>query len=418
VTVYTVTLDLNRHTQQRHDVVGYFVDRRWEGDPSAYGSRKARASFTYRAFVPDPVARIDPGFRFETHALLLDAAAAVTALNAADASIGLEAIGPLLLRSEAVGSSAIEGHAVSQRNLARALVQPDAARGAARIVAANVLAMEEAISLGEADRPLTADDVLAIHRRLMAHDPKAGPGAFRTEQNWVGGRVLTSPYDARYIPPPESEVIPLVEDLIAFLNRDDLPPVAQAAIAHAQFETIHPFIDGNGRVGRCLIHVVFRRRGISTRFVPPVSVVLAASPDAYVAGLEGYRSTGIEAWCAAFAEATERAAILGTRISEEIAALVAEWFERAGRPRRDSSTAKIIPLLPAQPITSAVTIRAAIGTRHQRALEGLRALESAGVIKKVSGRDWDQQFAAEEIFDLVERYEAQVKTPAAQTVGR
>lgn len=388
-----------------------FIERRWEGDPAAYGPRKARASFSYRAFVPDPVAGMAPAFRFETHALIRDAEAAVAALNAEDASIGLEAIGPLLLRSEAVGSSAIEGHAVSQRNLARALIEPDAARGAARIVAANVLAMEEAISLGEADRPLVTDDVLAIHHRLMVHDPKARPGELRTEQNWIGGRVLTSPYDARYIPPPESEVGTLVEDLIGFLNRDDLPAVAQAAIAHAQFETIHPFIDGNGRVGRSLIHVVFRRRGIAPRFVPPVSVVLAARPDAYVAGLEGFRSDGLEPWCAAFAEATERAAVLGTEISRDTAALVAAWFERASRPRRDSSTARIIPLLPAQPITSAATIRAAIGARHQRALEGLRALEAAGVVRKLSGRDWDQQFAAEEIFDLVERYEARAKTP-------
>lgn len=391
-----------------------FVERRWEGDPSAYGSRKARASFVYRAFVPDPIAQSAPAFGFETHALVRDAEAAVASLNDADASIGLEAIGPLLLRSEAVGSSAIEGHAVSQRNLARALVEPDAARGAARIVAANVLAMEEAISLGEVDRLLAIEDVLAIHHRLMAHDPKARPGQLRLEQNWIGGRVLTSPYDARYIPPPESEVGALMDDLVEYLNRDDLPAVAQAAIAHAQFETIHPFIDGNGRVGRSLIHVVLRRRGIAPRFVPPVSVVLAARPDAYVTGLEGFRSDGLEAWCAAFAEATERAAVLGKEISRDTAALVVEWFARANHPRRDSSTARIIPLLPAQPIASAATIRAAIGARHQRALEGLRTLEAAGVVRKLSGRDWDQQFAAEEIFDLVERYEARAKTPTVR----
>ncbi len=369
----------------------------------------------YRAFIPDPIERLAPLFGFATHALLRDAEAAVATLNGGDDSIGLEAIGPLLLRSEAVGSSAIEGHAVSQRNLARALIEPDAARGSARIVAANVLAMEDAIALGEVERPLGVDDLLTIHERLMAHDPNARPGRLRDEQNWVGGRVLTSPFDARYIPPPESELDALMDDLVAFLNREDLPAIAQAAITHAQFETIHPFVDGNGRVGRCLIHVVLRRRGVAPRFVPPVSVVLAARPEAYVAGLEGYRADGLEAWCAAFAEATERAAVLGAEISREAAALVGMWFERANHPRRDSSTARIIPLLPAQPIASAATMRAAIGARHQRALEGLRALEAAGVVRKLSGRDWDQQFAAEEIFELVERYEARAKTPPAET---
>ena len=391
--------------------MGRYVERRWEGDPGAYGSRKARASFTYRAFVPDPIARLNPAFTFETHALIADAERATVRLNTSGAVVGLEAVGPLLLRSEAIGSSAIEGHPVSQRNLARALIDPRAARDAARIVAANVLAMESAIALGGVGRPLAVNDMLSIHQTLMEHDPKARPGQVRTEQNWVGGRVLTSPYDARYIPPPEADVPGLLEDLIAFLNRDDLPAVAQAAIAHAQFETIHPFVDGNGRVGRCLIHVVLRKRGVASRFVPPVSVVLAARPDAYVAGLEGFRGEGPEAWCAAFAEATERAAGLGSEIAAEIATLQEEWYERAGRPRSDSSAARIIPFLPAQPITSAATIRAAIGARHQRALEGLKALEAAGVLRRLSGRHWGQQYAAEEIFDLVERYEARAKVP-------
>ena len=393
--------------------MGIFVERRWEGDPSAYGPRKARASFAYRAFVPDPIATLNPTLSFEANALIRDAEDAIVRLNSEDGSVGLEAIGPLLLRSEAVGSSAIEGHAVSQRSLARALIDPDAARGAARIVAANVLAMEDAISIGEAERALSSGDILAIHRRLMAHDPKARPGMLREEQNWVGGRVLTSPFDARYIPPPEEEVPRLVDDLVRFINRDDLPAVAQAAIAHAQFETIHPFIDGNGRVGRCLIHVVLRRKGIAPRFVPPISVVIAARPDAYVSGLEGFRSDGLEAWTSAFCEASERAAILGVEIGREIAELVGDWFERAGAPRRDSTAARIIPLLPALPIASAATIRAALGVRHQRALEGLRVLERTGVVKKIGDRDYDQQFAAEEIFDLVERYEARARTSAA-----
>ena len=128
-------------------------------------------------------------------------------------------------------------------------------------------------------------------------------------------------------------------------------------------------------------------------------------------GQPQFRGEGPEAWCAAFAEATERAAGLGSEIAAEIATLQEEWYERAGRPRSDSSAARIIPFLPAQPITSAATIRAAIGARHQRALEGLKALEAAGVLRRLSGRHWGQQYAAEEIFDLVERYEARAKVP-------
>ena len=384
--------------------MGIYVERRWEGDPGAYGPRRARASFTYRAFVPDPIAQIDPAVPFETHQLIAAAEAAVTALNVDPRVAGLEAIGPLLLRSEAIASSRIEGYELSQRKLARALIDPRAAKGIARTVAANVVAMEEAIALGEFERPLTIDDVCAIHRTLMAGEPRAHPGELRTEQNWIGGR-LDSPVDARYVPPPESEVHRLIEDLVAFLNRDDLPAVAQAAIAHAQFETIHPFLDGNGRVGRCLVHIVLRRRRVAPTFVPPVSIVLAARPGAYVEGLVGFREGRVAAWCASFAAALERSARLSVELAAAVAEIETTWFERAGRPRRDSAAARIIPILPAQPITSAAIVRGAIGVRHQRALEGLKALEAAGVVRRISETAWDQQYAADELFELLERYE-------------
>jgi len=372
------------------------------------GGRKARQSFTYRAFVPDPIAAIQPVVSFETARLIAEAGAAVGQLNADERVGGLEAIGALLLRSEAIASSRIEGLELSQRNLARALIDPRAAKGTARAVAANVVAMEQAIAIAEGERDLTAADILAIHRTLMAHEsPRVMPGAFRREQNWVGGRVL-NPSDARYVPPPEDQVEPLVSDLIEFMNRDDLPAVAQAAIAHAQFETIHPFIDGNGRVGRCLIHVILRRRGIAPAFVPPISIVLAARTNLYNDGLVGFREGRIDTWCASFAEACGRAAAVSIELAGQVAQLEADWYERAGRPRRDSAAARIIPMLPAQPITSAATMRAAIGARHQRALEGLKFLADGGVLRQISEGDYDRQYAADELFDLIEAYEQRV----------
>lgn len=388
------------------------IERRWEGDPDAYGGRRGRASFTYRAFVPDRIASLDPATTFEGAETVALAEQAILKLNDAASVGGLEAVGALLLRSEAIASSRIEGYALSQRNLAGALIDPRAARGTARTVAANVVAMEQAIALGEVDRPLALSDILDIHRTLMASEPaRVMPGEFRREQNWIGGR-LDSPIDARYIPPPETEVESLMEDLLAFVNRDDVPGVAQAAIAHAQFETIHPFVDGNGRVGRCLIHVVLRRRGVAPRFVPPVSVVLAARAKSYVEGLVGYRKGRIMEWCSSFARACERAALLSIDLAEAIATLEAEWFERAGRPRRDSAAARIIKVLPAQPITSAATIRAAIGASHQRALDGLKALAEAGVVRQITEGGYDREYASDELFGLIEAYEGRIAAAA------
>lgn len=387
--------------------MGHVVERRWEASPGVYGGRRARASFTYQAYVPDTVASLDPQTTFEAAEAVAAAEQAIRALNAPGPVAGLEAIGALLLRSEAIASSRIEGYELSQRNLARALIDPRAARGTARIVAANVRAME-ATAFGEVVRPLTAADIRDVHRTLMADAPaRVTPGEYRREQNWLGGR-LDSPIDAQFIPPPEDEVDGLMADLISFINRDDLPPVAQAAIAHAQFETIHPFLDGNGRVGRCLIHVVLRRRGLAPRFVPPVSIVLAARANAYVGGLTRYREGRIGEWCASFGRACERAATLSSELAERIAKLEQDWFERSGRPRRDSAAVRIIAALPAQPITSAAMIRAAIGASHQRALDGLKALADAGVVRQITEGRYDRQYAADELFGLLEAYEDRI----------
>ena len=385
-----------------------WVERRWPGDPGAMGGRKARAAVTYRAFVPDRIASLTPVVDFATAASIEAAELAIVTLNGDVRVGGLEAVGPLLLRSEAIASSRIEGLDLSPRNLARALLEPDAARGTARAVAANVRAMERSIAIGNGAEPLTTLDILEVHRTLVAHEPsRIRPGAFRQEQNWIGGR-LQNPSDARFVPPPEDQVEPLMADLMTFMARDDLPAVAQAAIAHAQFETIHPFLDGNGRVGRCLIHMILRRRGIVATFVPPISVALAARPNQYVAGLTTFREGGIAPWCASFAGACERAAAVSSDLARQVAMLVETWRERAGRPRRDSAAARIIPLLPAHPIASAATIRDAIGARHQRALEGLKVLAERGVIRQISPGDYDRQYAADELFDLIEAFEDQL----------
>jgi Fic family protein len=283
--------------------------------------------------VPDKIFDLAPTVPFQTAAAATDAEKAIRELNARANVGGLEAIGPLLLRSEAVASSRIEGYRVSTLNLAKALVDPRAARGSARTVAANVSAMEEAIARADDPSPIRVGDIEAIHRMLMAPDPRATPGRLREVQNWLGGR-LDSPLGAEFVPPSEDQLVSLLEDLAAFLERDDLPPVAQAAIAHAQFETIHPFIDGNGRVGRCLIHVVLRRRGVAPRFVPPVSIVMAARPTSYVAGLIDFREGRIAAWVESFANACHEAADHAATLADEMAAL------QAGMDATGCSTAR------------------------------------------------------------------------------
>src|SRR5205823_14556578 len=176
------------------------------------------------------------------------------------------------------------------------------------------------------------DDLRTIHAVLIESADEPGePGEVRSVQTWIGGKDVW-PHDADYIPPPPEELPGLLLDLCAFINRTDLPGLLQAAIAHAQFEAIHPFLVGNGRVGRCLIHVVLRRRGLAPRYIPPVSLVLATDQRSYVRGLTTYReytSDAVASWIGLFAQAVRRSAQEAEGFAERIAQLQAEWRRRA-----------------------------------------------------------------------------------------
>ena len=242
--------------------------------------------------------------------------------------MALEGLGRQLLRSEALASSQIEGLSISHRKLAEAEFA-DLANYKAREIVGTMRAMERALAIGSDDGPFTVESIEAIHREIAVVPPLDKiAGQIRDEPSWIGG---IDPSRAEYVGPPAEQVRPLLDDLCHFIERDDISPVAQAAIAHAQFETIHPFGDGNGRVGRCLIQVIFRRRGLAPGYVPPISIVLGANKDVYISGLEAFRAGDVDGWVAYFAEATETAALQAREFSEEVEALQADW--RASCPR-------------------------------------------------------------------------------------
>ena len=346
----------------------------------------------------------------ETALLVSLAESEIRSLNSGTTTGGLEAVGSLLLRAESVASSRIEGLELSQRSLARALFDIAAARGTARAVAGNVRAMEAAIMIGAEDRSFSVSDITDLHGTLLSGVNDDIAGRIRTEQNWIGGR-LNSPLDAEFVPPPPEEVPKLLSDLAAFVNREDLPAVVQAAIAHAQFETIHPFVDGNGRVGRCLIHVILRRRDLAPRFVPPVSVVLATNAKAYVGGLTDFRRGDVAAWCGSFALSCRSAAIESERLAARVAALQADWRRRAGPPRRGSAADRIIDLLPSQPILSVATAHDAIGGSTESARLALNALDHSRVVRKITAGRYARAWAADDLFELLNEYEHHLATP-------
>src|ERR1022692_1245353 len=309
--------------------------------------------FDYAAYVPDEIAEFDPVLPASVSRALQEADEAVRELNDDLPSVtSLEALSRQLLRQESVASSRIEGLVMSHRRLARAAIAgEDQHRDAtAESILGNIAAMEHAINVTSALAELTPAAIIDVHRVLMEQTRDAHiAGVVRTSQNWIGGSNY-NPSGAAFVPPPETEVGRLLSDLAAFMNHRDLSPTLQAAIAHAQFETIHPFPDGNGRTGRCLIHVVYRRAALAPRFVPPVSLVLATNGDGYIRGLTSYRAGKLEDWCLDFALTVIRSCRAAREFGLELDELECRWLAQAGNPRRDSTAHKLIQALPAQPI--------------------------------------------------------------------
>ena len=228
---------------------------------------------------------------------VVDAEVAIARLDVeASALIETEALARILLRAESVASSRIEGLEVGAGRLLRAEAMRELGGYVKDITASEVLANIDAMrfALDEFDsgEKIALERLLEVHRRLLRGTwLQEHAGVVRTEQNWIGGSGH-NPCSAAFVPPPPEHVPSLLEDLCVFCNEDSLPAVAQAAIAHAQFETIHPFVDGNGRTGRALIHLVLRRRGLATRVLVPVSLVLATWAQDYIDGLTAFRYRG------------------------------------------------------------------------------------------------------------------------------
>ncbi|MBA2556576.1 MAG: Fic family protein, partial [Chloroflexi bacterium] len=280
----------------------------------------------------------------------------------------------------------------------------------AREVLANIDAMELAVHEAAATERFGVGEILAIHRRLMETAPNSHiAGRIRTGQNWIGGNDH-NPCGADFVPPPPEHVAGLLDDLCDAINDDLLSPLVQAALVHAQFETIHPFDDGNGRTGRALIQVVLRRRRLAPSYVSPISVVLANARDRYLDGLMRFREDRIGEWIEQFAGAAAGAAHLATAYLGAVQSLGARWRAQLAAspsaPRSDAAAWAVIDVLPAHPLITAPVAAAATGRSKPPIYQALMQLESAGVLVPLSESRRNRSWEAVGMFDLLAGLEA------------
>lgn len=391
-------------------MAGRHISLIWESDPTLHAPSRYRRACRYQAFIPDPIAGKGFALDAEIAGLASEAENAIRDLNAV-ARPALAPLARLLLRTESIASSKVEGMQLGVQELARSEARFETGGKAgptALEILANIDAMEVAIHEATDVARFSMGEIQSIHRTLMERASPRIAGQIRTVQNWIGGNDY-NPCSADFVPPPPEHVAGLLDDLCDAINDDALPPLVQAAQVHAQFETIHPFEDGNGRTGRALIHTILRRRGIAPAYVPPISVVLAADRDGYLEGLTRYRTGDLGGWLEHFAIAAVRSARLASAYLAAVNGLIEQWRERlrvARAPRADAAAWAVIDLLPAHPIITAPVAQAATGRAKSAIHQALSELEAAGVLLPLSASTRNRSWEADGLLDLLARLEA------------
>lgn len=359
----------------------------------------------YAAAVVPFIAGATPAVSSVAAALAEEAAAEVARFDAEQASAPAESDGGgpgplpfLLLRSESASSSQIEGLTSGARAIAVAELGGSATRNA-ELVLGNVRSMQAALALAD---ELTAEGLLAMQRALLEVSAPSIAGRWRSEQVWIGGDTY-GPHGAEFVPPHHEDVPALIDDLVAFSTRGDVQVLVHAALAHAQFETIHPFADGNGRTGRALVHALLRGRGLARRVTVPVSAGLLTDVGGYFDALTAYRGGEVDPIVEVMSRSALAAVVNGRQLAAELQTVRARWDDVVVA-RRDSAAWRLADLLLRQPVVDSATIARELGISAANAARPLAPLVEAGVVRETTGRDRGRLWQADEVLAALDAF--------------
>jgi Fic family protein len=360
---------------------------------------RRRHSGKYRAAVVPFIAELTPTLPTDVLAVADEASAEIARF---DAELGTEVapFASVLLRSESASSSMIENLSSGAKSIALAELGSTEKRNATEIVG-NVAAMRAALEL--ADR-LDGAAIIAMHTALLGDVEPDMTGRWRTEQVWVGGTSY-GPHGGSFVPPHHEHVPALMDDLVAFTRRTDLPLLVQAAIAHAQFETVHPFPDGNGRTGRALIHAMLRGHGLSRNVTVPVSAGLLTDTTGYFDTLTAYRNGDPAAIVAQLADAAFAATTNGRQLVVELRTVRRSWDDKI-KARRGASAWRLADLLVRQPVIDAATVAAELGIVAQNAHRAITPLVEAGVLTEFTGFKRNRMWQTREVLNALDDFAA------------
>lgn len=373
--------------------------------------RSTVAGETVEAFVPNALPPASPPFALGGHLapILARAEHAVARLDLAGEMVpSLDWFIYAFVRKEAVVSSQIEGTEATLEDLLSFEATPKGTKPGADVE--EVCNYLDALSWARRELvrpkglPLSMRLLHGVHRRLMrgVRGASKQPGEVRRTQNWVGG---SRPGLAAYVPPPPQEVQRLLGELERYIHAtDNLPPLVRAGLVHVQFETIHPYLDGNGRVGRLLIALLLEHWGVLHAPLLYLSLFFKRRrPDYYRLLNEVRRSGDWEGWTAYFLEGVGEIAEESANSARDLYRLVAKDRNRVVEARGSSLTAvRLLELLPSHPVVTIPGAVEMLASTKPTATKAVALLESLGILEETTGRKRDRAYKYDQYLDLLQ----------------
>lgn len=407
--------------------MGVYLKRFWQ--PDSGGMNKAeRMGGPYYPYLPDKLANYEPLLDPSCTKAVANAQEALGKLELSGTRIDTEPLARMMLRAEAVSSSRIEGlempagKLLEYEELDRLGVEHRLDSTEAQILG-NLHTLISGLAHTNSETPLTVSEVCELNRVLLANTRLAERGGvIRAEQNWIGGNRI-NPVGAVYVP-PEPEIVPeLMKDLVAFVNHSELPPIAIAAIAHAQLETIHPFADGNGRAGRALVHLILKKGGSTRITVPPISLLLATDRDRYITNLASFRFEGTNeedrrkavcGWLEYFARITCEACNRASAFENTLREIKEEWLQKSSF-REGSTAIQLLDILLGTPVISIKTAQDLTGKSYPAARTAVSDLVTAGILKQNAKNRKSGIYVASDVIEAFNAYERSLATLSGDT---
>ena len=377
-----------------------FEQRPWDsGIDDVVVSRRQRmlARGEYAAAVPPSIAVAVLRMDGDVLAAADDASRELTRF---DTEVGVIAapFASILLRTESASSSEVENLTSSAKQVALAELNA-ASSSNARMVVANVRAMNAALDLAD---EMNEEAIISMQKALLGDSAPEHTGRFRDRQVWIGGGSF-SPHSAMFVPPHHDRVPALMADFIQFCRRTDLPVLVHAAIAHAQFETIHPFPDGNGRTGRALIQSMLRYGEVTRNVAVPVSAGLLGDTERYFSSLTAYRRGDPAAIVEALSDATFHAVGNGRQLVSDLRTISNGW--RARVPSRAGSTAsRLWDLLLKQPVINAKTVASELEVSETAAQSAIDSLVKAEILEQANNFRRNRIWQAPEVLAALDSF--------------